>query len=542
MTLPLSAYTGLSCYYGDFHNHCGISYGHGSLEDAFENAKLQLDFAGVTGHSSWPDIPPRQGYMESIVDYHLDGFRKLENNWDYFCRTTERYNKPGTFITFLSYEVHSLKDGDYTVVFRDPPKNMLKPSSIRELQSYILELNQQGMQCLALPHHIAYKTGFRGINWETFSEEASPLVEIISMHGCSESDDSPFPYLHTMGPRNSRNTMQAGLAMGYHFGITGNTDHHSAHPGSYGFGKTGVWALGLSREHIWEAFQSRRTFALSGDRMILAFTINDAPMGSVILPSEKRHLQVYVKAGYAIDFIEIVKNNRVILRHNISGCQQFGWAEREKLTKVNSESVDLPLVEGGLSTSIFLSPLEKIRGKVSLEVGWGEKGVELLWEVIVKVLGGSLLGIEPRFHGIDIVDPKDKGGNQYRFTSMQSLSDGVAFQTKTWGNPTNTSHAVQGVCLEVEGTLETKFLVDANGRQYCFALRDLWKGSTTEYLGGFLSGALCMHRFIPEKEYTIAFEWEDPLGKETISDFYYLRVSQKNGQWGWSSPIRFREE
>jgi len=35
--------------FGDLHNHCGISYGHGSLEDALANAREQLDFAEERG-------------------------------------------------------------------------------------------------------------------------------------------------------------------------------------------------------------------------------------------------------------------------------------------------------------------------------------------------------------------------------------------------------------------------------------------------------------------------------------------------------------
>jgi len=45
------AYTDRTVYYGDLHNHCGSSYGHGSLEDAYRNARLQLDFASVTPHA-----------------------------------------------------------------------------------------------------------------------------------------------------------------------------------------------------------------------------------------------------------------------------------------------------------------------------------------------------------------------------------------------------------------------------------------------------------------------------------------------------------
>ena len=522
MILPPPSYQGLSCYYGDFHNHCGISYGHGKLEDAFENAKLQLDFASVTGHSSWPDIPPRRGYMESVVDYHVSGFQKLETQFEYFKRITESYNQPPQFVTFLSYEVHSLQDGDYTVVLRDIPDRMYKPSSIGELQAYIRQNNRKGNPCLILPHHIGYKTGYRGINWETFSEEASPLVEIISMHGCAESDDAPFPYLHTMGPRTSRNTMQAGLAKGFHFGVTGSTDHHSAHPGSYGFGKTGVWAESLSRTHIWEAFQHRRTFALSGDRMKLAFSVNDAPMGSVLPPSRNRKAQIFLEGGYAIDFLEILKNNRVVYHRS-------PWRE-----------TDQGKATGNAAFSSH--PLGKpYRGKVHIEVGWGEKGVELPWEVSITVEGGTLRSVEPRFHGIDIVDPKDSGRDEYRFSSWNSIPQGVMFRTKTWGNPTSTSSATQGVSLELEGTKETHLRCAVNGRPFSFSIEELLHGSLTEYLGGFLSGAIRIHRFVPEQEYLFSFEWEDPAGEETDSDFYYLRVCQRNGHWGWSSPIRFRK-
>lgn len=44
-------------YWGDLHNHCGITYGYGSLKHALDRAKSHLDFCAVTGHAMWPDIP-----------------------------------------------------------------------------------------------------------------------------------------------------------------------------------------------------------------------------------------------------------------------------------------------------------------------------------------------------------------------------------------------------------------------------------------------------------------------------------------------------
>ena len=65
---PDTAYRTLRPYFGDLHNHCDISYGRGSLDEAYANARLQLDFASVTGHAHWPDMPPREGRLAYLVD------------------------------------------------------------------------------------------------------------------------------------------------------------------------------------------------------------------------------------------------------------------------------------------------------------------------------------------------------------------------------------------------------------------------------------------------------------------------------------------
>ena len=44
-------------FIGDVHNHCNVTYGHGDLSDALAAAGQQLDFASVTPHALWPDIP-----------------------------------------------------------------------------------------------------------------------------------------------------------------------------------------------------------------------------------------------------------------------------------------------------------------------------------------------------------------------------------------------------------------------------------------------------------------------------------------------------
>ena len=53
----MSVYDGMNPYFGDLHNHCAISYGHGPLAAALANAREQLDFCSITGHAHWPDMP-----------------------------------------------------------------------------------------------------------------------------------------------------------------------------------------------------------------------------------------------------------------------------------------------------------------------------------------------------------------------------------------------------------------------------------------------------------------------------------------------------
>ena len=68
----------LKVFWGDVHNHCNVTYGHGDLSDALAAARQQLDFASVTPHALWPDIPgendPRLNW---VIGYHTEAFKRL---------------------------------------------------------------------------------------------------------------------------------------------------------------------------------------------------------------------------------------------------------------------------------------------------------------------------------------------------------------------------------------------------------------------------------------------------------------------------------
>ncbi|MCZ7597045.1 MAG: DUF3604 domain-containing protein [Gammaproteobacteria bacterium] len=107
-------------YWGDLHNHCGISYGHGSLAAALQRAAGQLDFASVTGHAFWPDMPADRERYGYLIDFHVGGFEKLAAGWDEALATFRRHHRNHEFVTFAGYEVHGAAYGDRTVILKEP--------------------------------------------------------------------------------------------------------------------------------------------------------------------------------------------------------------------------------------------------------------------------------------------------------------------------------------------------------------------------------------------------------------------------------------
>ena len=253
--------------YGDIHNHCDISYGHGSLSDALANARERLDFVSITGHAHWPDIPAPEPRLQAVIDFHREGFAKLKAHWPEVLQSLRAANQEGRFTVFPAFEVHSSESGDRNILYRDLDRAdedlaILYPANLDDLNDKLRRLRKRGIDTLAQPHSIAYKRGFRGIDWDTYDPEFAPVVELISMHGCSEESDNTRPFLHVMGPSDYEGTMHCGLARGHVFGITGSTDHHSGHPGSYGHGLSGIWATEHTRAAIWRAFYERRIWAI----------------------------------------------------------------------------------------------------------------------------------------------------------------------------------------------------------------------------------------------------------------------------------------
>ncbi|MBC9868391.1 MAG: DUF3604 domain-containing protein [Opitutae bacterium] len=490
-------------YWGDLHSHCSISYGHGSIEQALERARQQLDFCSIAGHAFWPDMPTDRNRYAEIIDYHNEGFARCAKNWSKLIESHKRTTVAGEFVALPSYEWHSLEYGDHNVYC---PQADLPLRDAPDLPA--LRKLARAVDGIAIPHHIGYRKGYRGINWDAYREEVSPFVEVFSLHGCSLGADAAYPMLHDMGPRDFGSTAEEGWRRGHKFGIVGGTDHHAAYPGSHGDGRMGVFAETLTRQRLVEAFKARRVYAATGDKIDARLFINDAWIGQTVKAPGARNLQISVLGMDELDQVRLLKNGRILGRY-------------------------FPTVEGSDSN----------RYRLRLTWGWGRKTERVKWRASLALSEGAIRSVDTCFSGQAVVSPKtdaeetaaDMDGELLPHAVTERNNKSVAWRSVTSGNLSMRHATTQGISLEIEASRDAEMRVIVNGRTFRHKLAEILEGGRSHFLRGWLTEAIQIGPAVPLNLCRVEETLTDKPKKKM--DIYRLEVAQKNGHWAWLTPI-----
>jgi hypothetical protein len=482
--------------FGDIHNHNAHGYGQGSIERSVDIARSHLDFYAFTGHSSWHDLDVGE---DQRFSHFTKGFARLAATWERVQNVIAEANKDGEFVAFLGFEWHSNFYGDQCVIFPDDHKPMSYAPDFDRLREFC-----RSHGAMVLPHHVAYPRGVRGANWDVFDPRLSPVVEIYSMHGCSESDRGPYPMkLGSPGGRSTDNTISAALGRGLRFGFTASTDSHRGFPGAWGEGVMAALVEKLDRASVWDAIQGRRTYALTGDRIELDFKVNGAVMGSTIQARGAVEVSFGVSARDEIASIEVIRNNEVVASFSPSPPPGgFDWNESFQ---------------------------------ARLEWGWGPWGEldtprTIDWDFTLKAQGMELTRHFPCLAS----NPFDED-RRHRFEKRGNLLNVVSYSSRNGafnGNP-NQAVVLEGRA-DADATLELTMRTP-NERTQVLSLADLALRSKEIHTGAYPSESYQFHRLVPLKQSHMARTISVELSEE--SSFIYLRVTQKNGQMAWSSPV-----
>ncbi len=487
-------------YFGDLHNHSEYGYARGSLRRAFKIARSHLDFCAFTPHGFWNDI---SHYENGIEKKWLDGFEVTRKGWPDFIKLVEQFHKDGEFAVIPGFEWHSTGMGDYHILF--PDTGSAEYARFRELKEFQEFARRKG--ALMIPHHPANRLGHRGTDFRFRDDEVSPVLEIFSEWGNAEHDRAPSPYIrHTEGGRWTRNTMQHLLAQGYRFGIVASTDDHLGFPGAYREGLAAVMAEDLSRKSIFEAIRARRTYAVSGDRILLDFKCNEELMGQEIPYCREREFSISAEGWDQVDRIELLKNNRVIKR-------------------------DFPMDRVPGSGSWDNPVLTRF------EYGWGPwPALDMTrvcdWVINISVENGKLDGFQPCFQSGPL--------EEERLDQIISSSDHhLKLNSYTALRQQFEDYSTKAVVLRIKGGPETTVKVELEAPtsvSLTMKLGELAESNEMLFTGDFPRESAMLHRLVFQENYKSEFTcMDEDNGKK--DDWYYMRAVQANEQYAWSSPV-----
>jgi len=311
-------------YWGEIHGHSEQSDGNGTPDEHYVYARdvALLDFACVADH-----------------DKHL---YEHPDRWRVAVDKVKEYSREGEFVAVLGYEGR-LRDrvgveaggdvpgsepfGDINVYYATDDEDMLPPFHIPLTPAAL-----DGANAIVVPHSPLYGQGCNmGTHWRFLKDMPAhlmPLVEVFSTHGASEYYDCPR---RVLWQAPGRSAVEA-LKMGFRLGMIGSSDYHEVLTGSLlriqdtprtvnnrhmqaRCGLAAVRAPELTRAALFDALKNRRTFATSGIRAYVDFSINGHAMGEEFVvggPTAPRRLSLAVAAPERIVKLEVIRNGESI--------------------------------------------------------------------------------------------------------------------------------------------------------------------------------------------------------------------------------------
>ena len=317
----------LSIYWGDLHSHTKFSWdgvGNGSFD--YARYVSGLDFYAMADHNiaSVPDSIPK-----GLSNY----------NWDEYNALTDQKYVPGNFVTLHAYECSFGEPyGHHNVYFRGKSGALMNPQTCN--LSQLWEALVPG-QALAFPHHTGKFPV--GIKWKPHDEIFRRNIEIYSGHGLSEAynPDHPLSFENSVFTKQSKSapasqTVQAAWLEGLHLSTIASSDEHNSHPGQPHYGIVAVMAPELTREAIFDALYSRRTYGTTGARIILDFSINGTAMGGETTCKGTPQILIHAIGTNTIKEIDL-------LRGTINSCFSVikRWTPLSKEAKVKFEDLNI---------------------------------------------------------------------------------------------------------------------------------------------------------------------------------------------------------
>jgi hypothetical protein len=232
--------------------------------------------------------------------------------WDLSQTIADGYYRPGKFTTFFAYEwtpgiMHHI------ILYKERGLSVFDRRTYPDLPSLWKAFDQQGKPVLCIPH-VTWNFEDHTI-WDHINNTYRRLGEIYSLwNGRFLIQPGDEPQRFELGKDNNW-SYQHAWQKGHKLGVIGSTDNHLSQPGANNYTIYTQHAGGLavalshenSREHLWEAMDTRRTYATTGTRIYVDFTIDGHPMGSEMSSDSDPVIKAKIGGTNKLETVQVVK-------------------------------------------------------------------------------------------------------------------------------------------------------------------------------------------------------------------------------------------
>ena len=276
-------------YFGQLHAHTALSDGYGDVNDAFQYASQvkNLDFFAVTDHSDSFDNA-EAGSMGADAS-------TVSQAWAKGKAAAQNVTGPD-FVGIFGYEM-SWQDNLYLGhigTFATPGFQTREQESFETLEPYyealtgvassIGQFNHPGLNYADFQHFGHYDPRY---------DQQMNLLEVAGESGYRGYDQ----YIKA-------------LDAGWHVGPTNSQNNHDGAWGDANTGRTVLLADALTEESLYEAMRQRRVYATEDGNLGIYYTLNGAPMGSILPPQSTVNIYAHLcHPSEPIGKVEIVTEN-----------------------------------------------------------------------------------------------------------------------------------------------------------------------------------------------------------------------------------------
>lgn len=230
--------------------------------------------------------------------------------------------------------------------------------------------------------------------------------------------------------------------------------------------------------------------------------MNGQPMGSQLSTTAERQIDVRVEGEDAIQMVELIRNGQVIER----------YFPDDHATPVRFPG----------------------RAIGRIQYGWGPwaalgLGRTCLWDMSILMDGGHFVRATPCFQSAP-----------YEESLRDKLQIVTAREMRIQSNTTRVQcyaeDPTKSVVCELDASQDATLTVKIRKpveQVVRTTLANLIDDNVVTFTGPFTSESFILQRLVSPSEYGATIRWNDHRPKTGISDWYYVRVTQHNGQLAW---------